>query len=111
MTQVKVSREAADFVRNEAAYLRRRNAHAAQRFSTTVRRARDILRTFDEAGSVTHGLPIRGGLTLVVDAYLFDYLREDGVVNIIAVRHGRMLQRVPDVEDDIPQDLAIDEPF
>ncbi|MET0357846.1 MAG: type II toxin-antitoxin system RelE/ParE family toxin [Pararhizobium sp.] len=109
MTRVKVSREAATFVRNEVGYLRRRNTQAAQRFSETVRRARDVLRTFDEAGNVTHGLQIRGGLTLVVDTYLFDYIREDGVVNIIAVRHGRMLQLTPIVEDDISDGLAMDE--
>jgi hypothetical protein len=62
------------------------------------------LRTFVDAGNVTHGLQIDGGLTLVVDAYLFDYMREDRDVNIIAVRHGRMLQLTPNVEEEIEED-------
>lgn len=110
MTRVKVSKEAANFVRNETAYLRRRNTHAAQNFSDTIRRAKDVLRTFDEAGNVMHGLQIDGGLTLVVDAYLFDYIREEGVVNIIAVRHGRMLQLTPKVEKEIDEDFAMEKP-
>lgn len=101
MTRVKVSKEAANFVRSEAAYLRRRNPHAAQSFADIVRRAKDVLKTFADAGNVTHGLQIDGGLTLVVDAYLFDYMREDGDVNIIAVRHGRMLQLTPNIEEEL----------
>lgn len=56
-----------------------------------------------------HGLQIEGGLTLVVGPYLFDYTRDDSGVNIIAVRHGRMLQLKPDVEahDD---ELTVEEP-
>lgn len=100
MTRVRVSKEAANFVRNEAAYLRRRNRHAAQSFLNTIRRAKDVLSTFDEAGNMMHGLNIDGGRTLVVDAYLFDYTREQDTVNILAVRHGRMPQVTPDVEDD-----------
>ncbi|KQS76393.1 type II toxin-antitoxin system RelE/ParE family toxin [Rhizobium sp. Leaf383] len=109
MTRVRVSREAAEFVRKEAAYLRRRNLHAANGFSEVVRRAKDTLGTFEEAGNVTHGLQIDGGLTLVVKAYLFDYTREEGVVNIIAVRHGRMLQATPDVEEDLDKGPSAEE--
>lgn len=54
MTRVKVSKDAADFVRSEAAYLRRRNPHAARSFADTVRRAKEVLRTFVDAGNVTH---------------------------------------------------------
>ena len=57
-----------------------------------------------------HGLQIDGGLTLVVDAYLFDYIRDEGVVNIIAVRHGRMLQLMPKVDDEIDEDITLDDP-
>jgi plasmid stabilization system protein ParE len=110
MTRVKVSKEASNFVRNEAAYLRRRNPHAAQNFSDTIRRAKEVLRTFDKAGTVTHGLQIDGGLTLVVDAYLFDYIREEGDVSIIAVRHGRMLQLTPKVEKDVDEEFEAEKP-
>ncbi|TCR70720.1 type II toxin-antitoxin system RelE/ParE family toxin [Rhizobium sp. BK376] len=111
MTRVKVSKDAAEFVRSEAAYLRHRNPHAAKGFADTVRRAKDVLKTFADAGNVTHGLQIDGGLTLVVDAYLFDYMREDGDVNIIAVRHGRMRQLTPNVEEELEEDSDVDESY
>lgn len=111
MTRVRVSKDAANFIRSEAAYLRRRNPHAAQSFSDTIRRAKDVLRTFADAGNVTHGLQIDGGLTLVVDAYLFDYMRDDNDVNIIAVRHGRMLQLTPNVEEELDDGLDMEESY
>lgn len=100
MTKIKVSREAADFVRNETAYLRRRNKNAAQSFLDTIRRAKTVLATFEEAGNRMHGLQIKGGRTLVVDAYLFDYQLEPRSVHILAIRHGRMPQVMPDMDDD-----------
>lgn len=111
MTRVKVSRDAADFVRSEAAYLRQRNPHAARSFADIVRRAKEVLKTFADAGNVTHGLQIEGGLTLVVDAYLFDYIREDRDVNIIAVRHGRMLQLTPNVEEELEESPELEESY
>ena len=100
MTGIRVSREAASFVRREAEYLRRRNPQTATKFAHVVRRAKDTLRTFDQTGNQMHGLQIKGGRTLVIDDYLFDYLVADGTVYIIAVRHGRMLQRTPPVDLD-----------
>lgn len=100
MTKIKVSREAADFVRNETAYLRRRNRNAAQSFLDTIHRSKTVLATFEEAGNRMHGLQIKGGRTLVVDAYLFDYQHEQGTVHILAIRHGRMPQITPDIKDE-----------
>lgn len=60
MTKIEVSREAADFVRNETVYLRRRNKHAAQSFLDIIRRAKTVSATFDEAGNRMHGLQING---------------------------------------------------
>lgn len=111
MTRVKVSKDAADFIRSEAAYLRRRNPHAARSFADIVRRAKEVLTTFSDAGNVTHGLQIDGGLTLVVDAYLFDYMRGDRDVNIIAVRHGRMLQPTPNIEEDLAENPELEESY
>ena len=48
-----------------------------------------------------HGLQIAGSLTLVVGDYLLDYLYDGSQVDVILVRHGRMLTPTPDVELDI----------
>ena len=48
-----------------------------------------------------HGLQIAGSLTLVVGDYLLDYLHDGSQVDVILIRHGRMLARTPDVELDI----------
>ncbi len=48
------------------------------------------------------------GFTLVIDAYLFDYMRDDDDVNIIAIRHGRMLQLTPNVEEELDDDLEME---
>ncbi|WP_137156054.1 type II toxin-antitoxin system RelE/ParE family toxin [Rhizobium sp. FKL33] len=99
MTKIKVSREAADFVRNETACLRRRNKNAAQSFLDAIRRAKTVLATFEDAGNRTHGLQIKDGRTLVVDAYLFDYLLEQGPVQILAIRRGRMPMITPEIDE------------
>ena len=110
MTQVRISREAADYIRKETAYLKRLNPSSARSFSQIVKRAREALRTFQGAGNTMHGLQVTGGLTLVVEDYLFDYTRESGIVNILAVRHGRMLQLKPDLNDENDVDLEMEEP-
>jgi hypothetical protein len=57
-----------------------------------------------------HSLQVTGGLTLVVESYLFDYIQENGIVNILAVRHGRMLQLKPELNDENDVDLEMEEP-
>ncbi len=84
---------------NETSYLRGRNPSSARGFSQRVKRARETLATFAEVGNTTHGLQVAGGLTLVIGDDLFDYMREDGIVTIIAIRHGRMSQAKPDLDD------------
>ncbi len=84
---------------NETSYLLRRKPSSARGFSRLVKRARETLATFGEAGNATHGLQVAGGLTLVIGDDLFDYTREDDIVNIIAIRHGRMSQAKPDLDD------------
>lgn len=109
MRRVRVSKQASAFVRREAHYYRRVNPQTALTFAQIVRRAKDTLGTFDHAGNETHGLQITGGRTLVVDNYLFDYIIENDVVYVIAVRHGRMLQVIPIVENDIDDDQRFEE--
>ena len=50
-----------------------------------------------------HGLQITGSLTLVVGDYLLDYLYDGETVDVILIRHGRMLAPTPDL--DLDRDL------
>ena len=74
MTRVRLSKNAANYVRARAEYLRQRNPVAARKFSTAMKNAKRILQDFPEAGNRMHGLQIAGSLTLVVGDYLLDYI-------------------------------------
>jgi plasmid stabilization system protein ParE len=51
MIPVRLSRNAADYVRREAEYLRARNPAAARKFADDIKQARKILQTFPDAGN------------------------------------------------------------
>lgn len=106
MTKVRLSREAADYIRREADYLRQRNPVAAHNFSLAMKEGRRMLESFPDAGSRMHGLQIAGGRTLVIGNYLFDYLHDGDIVDVLAIRHARMSVQTPDVALD--QDLSDD---
>lgn len=110
MTKIKLSIEAAEFVRGETAYLRQRNPSAAKNFGMIVRRAKETLSTFQAAGNSMHGLNVAGGLTLVVESYLFDYISDGDTVDILAIRHGRMLQSKPDLDDESDHEPEPEDP-
>ncbi len=99
MKSVRLSRKAADYIRQESAYLRDRNPAAARAFAQTMKRARSLLQDFPDAGNTRHGLQIAGFRTLVVDDYLIDYRRGDLSVDIVSIRHGRMQVPMPVIED------------
>ena len=73
MIPVRLSRDAANYVRREAEYLRHHSPAAARKFSQAVKEARELLRTFPQVGNHMHGLQISGNRTLVVGDYLLDY--------------------------------------
>ncbi|HWU62046.1 MAG TPA: type II toxin-antitoxin system RelE/ParE family toxin [Ensifer sp.] len=100
MTQIRLSKSAADYVRREAEYLRLRNPAAARKFASTVKEAKQLLESFPRAGNRMHNLQIAGSLTLVVGGYLFDYLF-DGTA--IVIRHGRTQHPAPStgLDDDL----------
>jgi plasmid stabilization system protein ParE len=103
MIRVKLSKDAATYVRAESEYLRKRNPAAARNFSLAMKSAKRMLQSFPEAGNRMHGLQIAGSLTLVVGDYLLDYIYDGFQVDVILIRHGRMLTPTPDV--DIDSDL------
>lgn len=105
MIKVRLSREAAEYIRREALHLRQRSSVAARNFSTVMKNVQRTLQQFPASGNRNHGLQIRGGLTLVAGDYLIDYIYADDVVDIILIRHGRMLMLSPDLDAEDEQDF------
>ncbi|MFN3502110.1 type II toxin-antitoxin system RelE/ParE family toxin [Allorhizobium sp. NPDC080224] len=99
MKTIRLSHKAADYIRQESAYLKDRSPAAARTFALAMKRARSLLQDFPEAGNTLHGLQIAGFRTLVVDNYLIDYRADDETVDIVTIRHGRMQQPMPDIDD------------
>ncbi len=108
MIPVRLSRDAANYVRKEAEYLRHHSPAAARKFSQAVKEARELLRTFPQVGNHMHGLQISGNRTLVVGDYLLDYSYDylldysyDGeAIEVTSIRHGRTVAQTPDLELD-----------
>lgn len=76
-------------MRRETAYLRDRNAQAAQRFSATVRLALQRLAAYERLGSGADELPVPGLRRLVVGDYVLFYEIAGEEVLVLAARHGR----------------------
>lgn len=95
--KVRLSSAARDYLRAEAAYLRRHDPGAAERFLQRLEQARQ---TIGEFGGIGAGLPVRGLRRLVVGPYLLDYEVRSDAVLIVAIRHGRQAPPIPDDDDD-----------
>jgi plasmid stabilization system protein ParE len=108
MIQIRLSKNAASYIRRETEYLRQRNPAAARKFSLAIRNARRLLQSFPEVGNRMHGLQIAGALTLVTDDYLLDYIYDGIRIDVIAIRHSRMLAPTPEVDNDHEFDDEID---
>ncbi|GAK69463.1 hypothetical protein RRU01S_06_00710 [Agrobacterium rubi TR3 = NBRC 13261] len=98
--RVIISRSAAAYLRNEVRYLKSRSPAAAIRFTEAVAEARRNLEIFPDIGQENNDLPVAGCKTWVFGDYLMDYMRKVDVIEIVAVRHGRMRPLVPDQEPD-----------
>jgi plasmid stabilization system protein ParE len=98
--RTRLSAEAAAYLRAEANYLRSHSPNAARAFLAAILEARRNLTSFPDIGSARGRLPIPGARTLVVGAYLLDYVLVDDVIQIVSVRHGRQQSLTPEVEDD-----------
>jgi plasmid stabilization system protein ParE len=103
MIPIRLSRDAANYVRREAEYLRDRNPTAAKSFSLAIKKARRMLQDFPQSGNQMHGLQIAGNRTLVAGDYLLDYSYDGVQIEISTIRHGRMAIAVPDL--DLDKDL------
>lgn len=71
--KVRLSRSAADYVRQEATYLRQHSRAAAERFLQKVKSVRRDLAIFAEAGFSEDEHPVPGMRRFIRDGYRFDY--------------------------------------
>ncbi|MCR6670280.1 type II toxin-antitoxin system RelE/ParE family toxin [Devosia ginsengisoli] len=83
--KVRLSRNAADYVRQEAAYLRQHNRLAAERFLERVKSVRRDLASFAEAGFFDEALPVPGMRRFVRDGYFYDYRAGKDLIEIAAI--------------------------
>jgi plasmid stabilization system protein ParE len=98
--RIRLSRQASNFVRKETKYLNDRSPSAAEKFLNSIKEAKKTLLQFPKIGNGAHGLHIKDALTFVVGDYLLDYIPDVEFVDIINIRHGRMLQNTPEVSSD-----------
>ncbi|MGB3875070.1 MAG: type II toxin-antitoxin system RelE/ParE family toxin [Shinella zoogloeoides] len=109
MIRVKLSKDAANYIRKETEYLGRYSQAAARRFSQEMREAKRLLQTFPEAGNRMHGLLIAGDRTLVAGDYLLDYSYDGHQVDIRLIRHGRTVVQTPDLEEEMENEQDWDD--
>jgi plasmid stabilization system protein ParE len=100
MIPIRLSRDAANYIRREAEYLRERSPTAAKNFSRAIKKAKRLLQDFPQSGNQMHGLQIAGNRTLVTGDYLLDYSYDGVQIEITTIRHGRMTVAVPDLDID-----------
>lgn len=93
--RVIISRSAATYLRNEVQYLKSRSPAAAMRFTNAFGDARRNLETFPDMGKESEDITVPGCKTWVFGDYLMDYMRKAEVIEIVAIRHGRMRPMVP----------------
>ncbi|GGE23633.1 hypothetical protein GCM10011390_48820 [Aureimonas endophytica] len=98
--RVRLSEDARRFLRAEAEYLRRRNPSAAHRFLESIRLARTNLAEFPLIGATACDSLVPGSRRLVVGPYVLTYDVRAETVEVAAIRHGRMQDPGPKVEDD-----------
>lgn len=83
--RVRLARQAADYLRQEALYLRRHSPAAAQRFLDGVKSVRRDLTQYSHAGFVETSLPLPGMRRMIRDGYRYDYSVAGGIVEIVAI--------------------------
>ncbi len=95
-----VSSLARDYIRSEAAYLKKRSPQAAAHFRDDLTKLRQNLLHFPRLGHENEELPIPGVRRVVMGDYLVDYEIRDDAIVILKVRHGQQKPPAVDLEDD-----------
>lgn len=83
--RVRLSPRAADYVRQETAYLAQHSKGAAISFVEMNKQVRQHLGQFAEAGFSEPGLPIEGMRRLIRNGYRFDYRLGETAIEIAVI--------------------------
>lgn len=98
--KVRFSARALAYLKAEQAYLGRFDKRAARATVRQIRKAADILGEHPQAGQAVAIVP---GVRRYVSApYILDYIESGGAIVILAIRHGRQNPRVPEENDELP---------
>lgn len=103
LMRVRLSEEARTFLRTAGEYLRHHSPAAARRLVERMRQARTYLGDFPMIGPESDEGPVPGTRRLVIGDYVLTYEISDGVIQISAIRHGRM--QAPSAELDADFDF------
>jgi plasmid stabilization system protein ParE len=98
--RVRLSEEAREYLRTEGEYLRHRSPAAARRLLEKMRQARTYLGNFPMMGSASDEGPIPATRRLIVGEYVLTYQVSSELIEILAIRHGRMQAPSPDFDGD-----------
>lgn len=98
--RVRLSEEARAFLRTEGEYLRHRSPAAARRLIDRMRQAKTFLGDFPMMGPESDEGPVPGTRQLVVGDYVLTYEISDDLIEILAIRHGRMRAPPPEFDAD-----------
>jgi plasmid stabilization system protein ParE len=102
VTRIRLSDAAKAYVNAEVVYLKARSPAAAARFRAALHSLQRNLAEFPTLGHPDEVLAAQDVFRFVIDEYLVDYEVSGGVVNIIAIRHGRQRppSQPPESDDD-----------
>ncbi|MBD8685572.1 MULTISPECIES: type II toxin-antitoxin system RelE/ParE family toxin [unclassified Rhizobium] len=95
-----VSPLARDYIKSEAAYLRKRSPQAALHFRDDLARLRNNLLQYPHIGHEAEDLPIAGIRRFVMGVYLVDYEVRRNEIVILTVRHGQQKPPSLTIDDD-----------
>ncbi|SEH24160.1 type II toxin-antitoxin system RelE/ParE family toxin [Rhizobium sp. NFR12] len=98
--RIRLSKDAALFLRSEQRYLERFNPRAAEAVLRQLRGSMRLLLDYPQAGSPIEAL--EGRRRFVSGEYVIDYRMEKGILSVSHIRHGRQLP--PDLLADAPAD-------
>lgn len=96
--KVIISKDAADYLRRERAYIAEHDPRAAESVMRQIQAAIRTLAAYPNAGVAA--LPLVGRRRFVVAPYVIDYSITEHAVYIVAVRHGRQNDTSIEIDGD-----------
>jgi plasmid stabilization system protein ParE len=96
--KVIISKDAADYLRRERAYIAEHDPRAAESVMRQIQAAIQTLGAYPNAGVAA--LPLQGRRRFVVAPCVIDYSIMEHAVHIVAVRHGRQNDTSMEIDGD-----------